>query len=67
MTVSFLAPAKVGKLIGRGEVLQLGGTIAFLAATLEDPDGRIVARATSSARLTKGIFEKAGRAADEAG
>jgi uncharacterized protein (TIGR00369 family) len=60
MTVSFLAPAKVGKLIGRGEVLQLGGTIAFLAATLEDPDGRIVARATSSARLIKGVFEKAG-------
>jgi uncharacterized protein (TIGR00369 family) len=63
MNISFLAPAKVGKLIGRGEALQMGNTIAFLAATLEDPKGRIVARATSTARLIKGVFEKAAQRA----
>jgi uncharacterized protein (TIGR00369 family) len=63
MNVSFLAPAKVGKLIGRGEVLHMGNTICFLQATLEDADGRIVARATSSARLIKGVFEKAAQQA----
>lgn len=67
MNVSFLGPARVGKLIGRGEVLQLGNTIAFLAATLEDADGRIVARATSSARLVKGVFEKAAERAGQPG
>lgn len=60
MNVSFLAPAKPGKLIGRGEILRLGKTIAFLQATLEDEDGAVVARATSSARLVKGIFDPPG-------
>lgn len=59
MNVSFLAPAKVGKLIGRGEVVQMGNSIAFLAATLEDGEGKIIARATSSARLIKGVFDRA--------
>jgi uncharacterized protein (TIGR00369 family) len=63
MNVSFLAPARVGKLIGRGKVVQMGNTIAFLQATLEDPDGRIVARATSSARLTRGVFKKTAKRA----
>ena len=67
LTVSFLAPAKVGKLIGRGEVVQLGNTIAFLAATLEDEEGRIVARATSTARLIKGVFSKAAAAQENGG
>jgi uncharacterized protein (TIGR00369 family) len=34
MTVSFLAPAKPGPLIGEGQVVQLGKTIAFLEARL---------------------------------
>jgi uncharacterized protein (TIGR00369 family) len=51
MNVSFLAPAKPGPIFGEGQVVQLGGTIAFLEARLFGPDDRLLARATSSARL----------------
>jgi len=51
MTVSFLAPARVGPLIGEGQVLQLGKSVAFIEARLIDEAGTVVARATSSARL----------------
>jgi len=53
MNVSFLAPAKPGPIFGEGQVLQLGGTIAFLEARLFGPDDRVLSRATSSARLVK--------------
>jgi uncharacterized protein (TIGR00369 family) len=51
MSVSFLAPARPGKLIAEGRVIQLGKTIAFLEAQLSDSEGHAVARATASARL----------------
>lgn len=51
LNVSFLAPARPGRLIGEGRVLQMGRTIAFLEAQLFDGEGNAVARATSSARL----------------
>jgi uncharacterized protein (TIGR00369 family) len=51
MTVSFLAPARAGPLVGEGQVVQMGKTIAFLEARLTTPEGELVARATSSARL----------------
>ncbi len=64
MNVSYFAPARAGKLIGRGGAVRMGKTIAFLEATLEDESGQIVARATSSARLVRGIF--AGKPSDSA-
>jgi uncharacterized protein (TIGR00369 family) len=51
MTVSFLAPAKVGPIIGEGAVVQLGKTIAFVEGRLLDADGKVLAKATASARL----------------
>jgi uncharacterized protein (TIGR00369 family) len=51
MHVSFLAPAKPGKLIGEGRVVQMGKTIAFLEAELSDAAGNKLARASGSARL----------------
>ena len=51
MNVSFLAPARPGRFVGEGRVLQLGRTIAFLEASLRDRDGTLVARASSQARL----------------
>jgi uncharacterized protein (TIGR00369 family) len=51
MNVSFLAPARPGRLYGEGAVVQLGKTIAFLEGRLFDPDGQLLARATSTARL----------------
>jgi uncharacterized protein (TIGR00369 family) len=51
MNVSYLAPARVGLIIGEGQVVQLGKTVAFLEARLIDEAGAIIARATSTARL----------------
>jgi uncharacterized protein (TIGR00369 family) len=51
LTVSFLAPARTGRLIGEGQVVQLGKTIAFVDACLTDAEGMRVARASSQARL----------------
>jgi uncharacterized protein (TIGR00369 family) len=51
LNVQFIAPARAGTLFGEGQVVSLGKTIAFLEAKLRDADGRLVATATSSARL----------------
>ena len=57
LNVQFLAPAKPGKLVGKARVVQLGKTIGFVEGELEDPDGKPIARATASVRLT--ALEKA--------
>jgi len=51
LTVSFLAPARPGRLIAEGNVVQLGKSIAFVEASLADGNGVLVARASSQARL----------------
>jgi uncharacterized protein (TIGR00369 family) len=51
LTVSFLAPARPGRLFGEGQVVELGKTVAFLEANLSDEAGTLIARATSQARL----------------
>lgn len=51
MNVSFLAPARPGRLIGEGQVVQMGKSVAFLEGRLMDETGTLIARATSSARL----------------
>ena len=51
MNVSFIAPAKPGKLFGEGLVIHLGKTIGYLEANLFDDGDKLIARATSSARL----------------
>jgi uncharacterized protein (TIGR00369 family) len=51
LKVSFLRPASVGLLVGRGRVVHRGGSIAFLEGSLSDPDGTIVATATATARI----------------
>lgn len=52
LNVQFLAPAKPGKLVGNGRVVQLGKTIGFVESALEDPSGNVIARATASVRIT---------------
>ncbi|MBS0411037.1 MAG: PaaI family thioesterase [Proteobacteria bacterium] len=51
--VTFLAPARPGKLFGEGLVTQIGKTIGFAEARLVDEDGRVLARATSSFRVRR--------------
>ena len=52
LNVQFLAPAKPGQFIGKGRVVKIGNTIGFVEAELEDASGNLVARATSSVRIT---------------
>lgn len=52
LNVQFLAPAKPGPLIGTGRVVQLGRTIGFVDAELADTEGKTLARAKASIRLT---------------
>ena len=51
MHVSFLSPAKPGPLVGEGQVIQAGASIAFVEGRLTDAAGSLVARATASIRL----------------
>jgi uncharacterized protein (TIGR00369 family) len=50
--VSFLAPAHPGVYIARGRIQRWGRTIAFLDAELHDPAGKLIATASSTAKLT---------------
>jgi uncharacterized protein (TIGR00369 family) len=53
LNLSFLAAAAPGLLYGEGKVVQLGKTISFLEAQLSDPEGRVIARSTASARMIR--------------
>ena len=53
LTVSYLGAARPGPIFGEARVVQLGKTIAFLEAQLTDEHGKLIARATASARLVK--------------
>jgi uncharacterized protein (TIGR00369 family) len=53
LAISFLAPAKVGPIIGEASVVQLGKTIAFMEGKLTDETGRLLATATANARLVE--------------
>ena len=50
---SFFASTKPGPLVGEGQVLQLGETVAFLQGELRDAKGRLIARSTASARVVR--------------
>ena len=47
--VQFLAPARPGRLIGRGRIVRRGRGVAFLAGELVDDTGTVVAVATATA------------------
>jgi uncharacterized protein (TIGR00369 family) len=53
LKVSFLRPARPGRLVGRGRVVHRGGTIAFLEGSLADAGGDVVATATATARIVR--------------
>src|SRR5437660_1292123 len=53
MTVNFLAPARVGPIVGEADVTQLGRTIAFVEGRLMTEDGTLLATASTSARLVE--------------
>lgn len=51
LKISFIAPAKPGRLIGEGRVIRMGRTIAFLEGKLMDEGGELLATSTATARL----------------
>jgi uncharacterized protein (TIGR00369 family) len=52
-TISFLKPARPGRFVGKGRVVNLGKTIAFTEAELFDEEGDMVARATFTDRVMR--------------
>lgn len=53
LQVQFLAPAKPGRLTGRGRVVRRGSQVAFLAGELTDASGTVVATATATAVIRR--------------
>jgi uncharacterized protein (TIGR00369 family) len=51
LTVNFLAPAKVGPIVGEGKVVQIGKSVAFIEAKLTGAQGAVLATSTAAARL----------------
>jgi uncharacterized protein (TIGR00369 family) len=53
MKVSFVAPARVGTLIGEARVVNQGKSICFLEGKLSDLEGRLVATGTATALVQR--------------
>jgi uncharacterized protein (TIGR00369 family) len=53
LKVSFLRPAKPGRILGRGRIVHRGSTIAFLAGELLDDTGQVVAVGSATTRIVR--------------
>ena len=53
LSLKYLRPAPIGVVRGRGWVVHRGGTVAFLAGELYDPDDQVVTTATATARIVR--------------
>jgi uncharacterized protein (TIGR00369 family) len=49
--ISYLAPAKPGRFVAEGRVVNAGKSVGFLEASLTDADGVLVAKASATVRL----------------
>jgi uncharacterized protein (TIGR00369 family) len=47
LDIHFLAPAKPGRVYGRGKAVKVGRSLAFAEASVEDEEGRLLAKAQS--------------------
>lgn len=47
LDIHFLAPAKPGRVLGRGIAVKVGRSLAFAEASIEDGEGRLLAKAQS--------------------
>jgi uncharacterized protein (TIGR00369 family) len=47
LDIHFLAPAGPGRLLGRAQAIKVGRSLAFAEASIEDDEGRLLARAQS--------------------
>ena len=53
LKISFIAPAKPGPILGRGRVVHLGNSIAFLEGRLFDDNKKLIATGSCTATLIK--------------
>lgn len=53
MKVSYLRPAAAGVIHARGWVVERGGSVAFAAGELRDPDDAVLATATATLRILR--------------
>ena len=53
LKVSFVRPAKLGRLIGTGMVVHRGKSIVFAEAELRDAEDNLIATATSTSRVIR--------------
>ena len=53
LKVSFLRPARPGRLVCDGRVVHMGKSVAFLEGSLADDEGSVIATATATARVVK--------------
>jgi acyl-coenzyme A thioesterase PaaI-like protein len=58
LTLNFPAPALPGAIMGEGQILQMGATIAFVEARLLNADGAVLVTASATARLTSTDYLK---------
>jgi uncharacterized protein (TIGR00369 family) len=65
--VSFIRPARLGKLIGRARVVHRGGSIVFVESELRTPDNQLIATSTQTVRIAtlKNVELDFGQAADQ--
>ena len=47
MDIHYLAPARPGRIFGRGKAIKVGRSLAFAEASIEAADGKLLARAQS--------------------
>jgi uncharacterized protein (TIGR00369 family) len=47
LDIHYLAPARPGRLFGRGKAIRVGRSLAFAEASVEDEEGKLLARAQS--------------------
>ena len=47
LDIHFLAPARPGRVLGRGNAVKVGRSLAFAEASIEDGEGRLLAKAQS--------------------
>lgn len=52
MKTTFVRPVAAGRVIGKGEVIRLGKTLAFIEGSLIDENERVLARASGTAAPT---------------
>ena len=64
MSVSYLRPTPMSRVIGRGEVLRMGGSTAHLQGSLRLPDGTLLATASASAVLRPFPAQERGHTAE---